>query len=107
LVIFLFLSAYFLGAPLLTFTLELAGVDSELALVALLLAVPAGVALLLRRRSGRLPAGYAAHHQVLGFRRYLETAETSVLERYLPWTVAFGLAGGSASLEWHGVESWL
>jgi uncharacterized membrane protein YgcG len=68
------------------------------ALVAAVMLVVAAV--LLRRRKGRLPAGYAAHYQVLGFKRYLETAEAeqlrfeegeNIFSRYLPWAVVFGL----------------
>lgn len=99
-----------LGGPVLgvlVLALEAAGVDDNRTFGALLLlSVPAVAALFLRRRKGRLPAGYAAYHQVLGFKRYLETAGPSVAERHLPWAVAFGLIGGALPNR-HGVESTL
>ncbi|GAB3413312.1 DUF2207 domain-containing protein [Flindersiella endophytica] len=72
-----------------------------LVVVALVLAILLiVVSLFLRRRKGRLPEGYAAYYQVLGFKRYLETAEAdqlrfeegeNIFSRYLPWAIAFGL----------------
>ncbi|GAB3413308.1 DUF2207 domain-containing protein [Flindersiella endophytica] len=79
--------------------LEVAGIDDDRTVgTLLLLSVPAVAAMFLRGRTGRLPAGYAAHHQVLGFKCYLETAGPAVLERYLPWAVAFGLTAARRSI---------
>lgn len=90
------------GMPFLAMALALIptlrlGLVGAAALVTILLVV---LALILRRRKGRLPEGYAAYHQIAGFRRYLETAEAeqlrfeegeNVFSRYLPWAIVFGL----------------
>jgi predicted membrane protein DUF2207 len=94
-VLFVLAFGFILGWPVLgivAIALEAAGFgDVRMFGLLLLLTVPLVAALFLRRRKGRLPAGCAAHHQVRGFRRYLETAGPVEAERYLPWAVAFGL----------------
>jgi hypothetical protein len=90
-----FLGPVALGS--LVFLMSPLGSDDAVLRGLLIAGVLGAAALLLRRRKGRMPAGYAAHQQVLGFRRYLETAGSREAERYLPWAIAFGLpAGGPA-----------
>lgn len=83
--------------------LQALGLKFQFGLVGISLVVMIGLLIatfVLRRRRGRLPAGYAAHYQVLGFKRYLETAEAeqlrfeegeNIFSRYLPWAIVFGL----------------
>ncbi|MFT3875652.1 MAG: DUF2207 domain-containing protein [Propioniciclava sp.] len=78
------------------------------ALTGLAVLAASGVALMVARgRTPRTAAGTAARIQALGFRRYLQTAEADqfrveeamgVFTRYLPWAMAFGVAG-----HWAGV----
>ncbi|MET7284010.1 DUF2207 domain-containing protein [Kribbella sp. NPDC005582] len=55
----------------------------------------------IRGRGQRTPAGRAVSDQVIGFRKYLATAEADqlrfeegedIFSKYLPWAIAFGLA---------------
>ncbi|GAB3924486.1 hypothetical protein GCM10029976_016270 [Kribbella albertanoniae] len=55
----------------------------------------------IRARGQRTPAGRAVTDQVIGFRKYLATAEAEqlrfeegedIFSKYLPWAIAFGLA---------------
>ncbi|MFB6723282.1 DUF2207 domain-containing protein [Kribbella sp. NPDC056345] len=55
----------------------------------------------IRRRGQRTPAGRAVSDQVIGFRKYLATAEADqlrfeegedIFSKYLPWAIAFDLA---------------
>jgi len=63
--------------------------------------VAIGIWIAIRGRGQRNPAGRAVTDQLIGFRKYLATAEADqlrfeegedIFSRYLPWAIAFGLA---------------
>ncbi|WP_350276488.1 DUF2207 domain-containing protein [Kribbella sp. HUAS MG21] len=67
--------------------------------IAVLVAV--GIWIAIRGRGQRNPAGRAVADQLIGFRKYLATAEADqlrfeegedIFSKYLPWAIAFGLA---------------
>ncbi|MEU8224218.1 DUF2207 domain-containing protein [Kribbella sp. NPDC048915] len=67
--------------------------------IAVLVAV--GIWIGIRSRGQRNPAGRAVADQLIGFRKYLATAEADqlrfeegedIFSKYLPWAIAFGLA---------------
>ncbi|GAA3111545.1 putative membrane protein YgcG [Kribbella aluminosa] len=68
-------------------------------LIAVVVAI--GIWVAIRRRGQRNPAGRAVTDQLVGFRKYLATAEVDqlrfeegedIFSKYLPWAIAFGLA---------------
>ncbi|WP_410792350.1 DUF2207 domain-containing protein [Kribbella sp. C-35] len=63
--------------------------------------VAIGIWIAIRGRGQRNPAGRAVADQLIGFRKYLATAEADqvrfeegedIFSKYLPWAIAFGLA---------------
>jgi uncharacterized membrane protein YgcG len=63
--------------------------------------VAIGIWIAIRGRGQRNPAGRAVADQLIGFKKYLATAEADqlrfeegedIFSRYLPWAIAFGLA---------------
>ncbi|MFF0268337.1 DUF2207 domain-containing protein [Kribbella sp. NPDC004536] len=75
------------------------GIVVAIPVIAVVVAI--GIWIAIRGRGQRNPAGRAVADQLVGFRKYLATAEADqlrfeegedIFSKYLPWAIAFGLA---------------